>query len=457
MSFSSLRTAATALIVACLGLSALTHDSRISLERVDGPSGPLDVMLVRPAAEPRGIAFAAHGTNSHKEVFLPLAWELAARGWALASVDSRTLSTEEGIAVRARELIAVHDALAGWTPSARLGFVGHSDGVSPALAAARLAPGARPPVAILGATFTLAERTGTPARACVGAYDQVFPAADVARCADQVPFAPFTVSWLSDHFLEQYDPVLVPSMASALVGPGGPESAVARCSLRILALALALVAALVAGARCSESAQLALPRFAVVLALFAWIAGSAAVWPASVALAAILGVLAGPVTVLRGGRVVVLTGLLMFANVVIASSFFRAELPGDLAWLLLAAPWYIAAWIPKMALFAVSVLTATGPAGTLAPPGLLALAVAAIVRPALADRLAERAGASQPGGASPRVAAALLLLMLVLWAVRLAQGMVQPEVLAAVATNLSRSLVLPAIYLVLLASGRLKA
>src|SRR5262249_6832763 len=100
------------LLVACGVLAWLTYPARLSVERIDRPTGAVTLMRARPAGDPGGLVIGAQGTNSHREIFLPLAWELARRGWALAAVDSRTLSTDDGIAIRARELLAVRDMLA---------------------------------------------------------------------------------------------------------------------------------------------------------------------------------------------------------------------------------------------------------------------------------------------------------------------------------------------------------
>ena len=144
----------------------------------------------------------------------------------------------------------------------------------------------------------------------------------------------------------------------------------------------------------------------------------------------------------------------MLVNVVISTPLVRADIGTAAPWLPVLVPWFLLAWVPKAALFVVSVLTATGPAGVWVPPGLLAAGLVALARPGAGDRVVWRADAPSKTG-SARVALGLVALMLLLWGVRFAQGMVQADVLSAVATNFSRSLILPSIYLAALATGRL--
>ena len=86
----------------------------------------------------------------------------------------------------------------------------------------------------------------------------------------------------------------------------------------------------------------------------------------------------------------------------------------------------------------------------------LALALLALARPGLGDHVLAREPEASRARGPATLAASLVALMLVLWAVRLAQGLVQPDVLSAIGTNFTRSLLLPGAYLALLATGRLR-
>jgi len=440
------------------------------------------------------LAVCSHGTNSHKEVFLPLAFELAKNGMEVVSLDSPELSTEEGLPMRVEEIAAsIEWAASQGIFADRISLVGHSDGVPPSLAAAK--PGGKHRISdaiVLGSLFSPGPGPDVRLRGFVGAFDQIFPVERMRESAEKIPIV---VPWLSDHFTEQYDPLLIEGVSNAL-NDRKPEGFPIGPIALIFFLALGVMAAFGLGTLFSELPTFWVRLSAVFFPIALW-SIFPSIFPEKVLVTAFL---AGAVVGRIPSRVWPLIGqffLLMLANVVLTTREFWGSFPWAVPWLFVLVPWYTIAWVVKVALFASALLHKADPSGWTAFPmvGWILAGLAAAMSGGLAGFCANGKGRNAVGhGATPtslsesgsgsyrnhsfppetsgersgessgerffgsgandsaggRVAFGLLLAMAVLWGIRFKQGMVQWEILSSVAENYLRMLVFPTVYLVVL-------
>ena len=101
----------TSLLLVTLFLDTDGLDSRVTTERFTLDGRTYEGRLFSPDGTMKEVVLAAHGTNSHREIFMPLAWECANRGISLFTFDSPTVTTDEGVGIRSRELEAALAAL----------------------------------------------------------------------------------------------------------------------------------------------------------------------------------------------------------------------------------------------------------------------------------------------------------------------------------------------------------
>jgi len=298
----------------------------------------------------------------------------------------------------------------------------------------------------------------------------VFPVAEIRASLDESHRAktPLTVSWLSDHFVEQYDPLLISAILSFIIrAPVSPWLP----TLSLLLYAAIHVLAFIGGTAAASESRSYRPSFAGGF-LVLWIVGSTVEWTKGPALAGLLGMVTGPLPILRTVRVIVTFWGLMAANVAVASAWFQEHLAEGLLWLPAMAAWYLPAWLVKLALFSTSLARRADPiALPYVPSTVLALAVVAVYWPALAGIFWTRftdgttpgasrcaptndstiAGADRDpsGWRSPagRIASILVAVMVLLWVVRFFQGFVRFEILASMTATYARTLLLPTLWL----------
>lgn len=430
----------------------------------------------------RPLVIFSHGTNSHKEVFLPIAMTLAISDVDSLMIDSAILSTDEGIQRRVGEIAGIRTVSEkGYGPPTGIFALGHSDGGPPSLEYMTNATGSTDGVIILGSQLSAKIPGQVPVRGFVGGFDQIFPAADIINDFNQlIPAAePVIVSWLSDHFTEQYDPILIAAISRLI---SGQHCSSWQIVLALLLFAAAAIFSLAAGVITGQPSR---ERFCYAwsVALFVWIllltgSGHALLQmpvPAAMILFFLLGISAGYMPTGRHLQVFAVFFILMEINVVIGTSYFRENLAAALPWLPLFMLWYPVAWVCKVSLFATSlthVIVPTALGGwqtawiiiTLLPlifsQGLFTtfrrLLFPELQKPEISSStkgsaIAESAG---KGSGQKRLAIAMFILMLLLWGIRFAQGMIQGEILQAVAGNFLSTLLLPCCYLIYLVTRR---
>lgn len=397
------------------------------------------------------IVLAAHGTNSHREIFLPLAWECARKGIWLFTFDSPTVTTDEGVEIRCKELEAAAEALRiRHNASFSFHLVGHSDGVPPVLALAAGMPASRlRSVSILGSFATPdAAKIASPA-AFAGAFDQVFPVSEIrASLAENGhPKAPFTISWLSDHFTEQYDPLLTSSLAASITGT---DASPAASFMPLLLFALTSVSIAISG-MCAASASFLFRAVFILLSLQLWHFGYYVEWTKGPAVIGLLGMLAGPLPLRTVVKFILIFWGLMAMNVAVSAEWFRTHLAEGVLWLPAAMIWYIFAWAAKLTLFLPSLVQRIGaPAFASFPAALPALAATSLFLHNIPGRIRSRfetSAGSAIGAHSRLLAIALFSLMTGLWTIRFFQGFVRFEILESMAGTYLRTLLLPTIWL----------
>lgn len=422
----------------------------------------------------RTLTIFSHGTNSHKEVFLPIALALALQGVDSLLIDSTILSTDDGLRRRCEEIAAVRSSYERSSGQpARVVALGHSDGGPPSLEYLADASSTADGVIILGSQLSARIPAQLPIRGFVGGFDQIFPAADViGDFARLIPPGQVLVSWLSDHFTEQYDPLLIAAITGAISGRQlSPWLAAACLTLFSIAVLFALAAGLAVGTSSGERGFytwcFALPLWLLLLSDHAHPLLQMPV-PAAILVLFSLGLSAGVVPARRHLRIFAVFFMLMEINVVLSTAFFRENLTAALPWLPAFLLWYPVAWVCKLALFAFSLTHRVVPdyLGGWQTAWLLLTLVPLIFRQGLAASFAgliyqlpkkpdisASAGPAEAGTGighslnQTRLAVALSAIMLILWTIRFAQGMVQGEIMQAVAGNFLSTLLLPCCYL----------
>lgn len=413
-----------------------------------------------PGRQSNDIVIAAHGTNSHREIFLPLAWECGRMGIPLFTFDSPTVTTDEGVEIRRRELEAAVEALCSRrNASFTFHLIGHSDGVPPILAFAAGMPASRlRSVSILGSFATPdAARAATPS-VFAGAFDQVFPVSEIrASLAENgYPKAPFTISWLSDHFTEQYDPLLTSSIAGAITGiTPSPAASV----LPILLFVLISLSAAILG-MCAASSSFLFRAVFIFFSLQMWYIGYYIEWTKGAAVIGMIGMLAGPLPLRAVATFVFIFWGLMAMNVAATAEWFRSNLSEALLWLPVAMLWYVVAWTVKLTLFLPSLIQRIGsPFYASLPTALLALAALSLLFPDLPGRVRRAFETSAPSAATARsrpLAIALVAVMAGLWTIRFFQGFVRLEILESMAGTYLRTLLLPTFWLLWMSISALR-
>ncbi|HQG28810.1 MAG TPA: hypothetical protein PLY73_09630, partial [Candidatus Ozemobacteraceae bacterium] len=261
----------------------------------------------------------------------------------------------------------------------------------------------------------------------------------------------------SDHFTEQYDPVLITAVADFIAGTSRSPFASAR---RVLGFALLAVIAFLGGTRAAGRSA-AFRAFFVGAALALWQFGSRLEWPRGPAVLALLGMLAGP---LPGGpslRFVTVFWSLMAINVSAASAWFRDNISSDIIWLPLMMFWYLSAWVVKLTLFVVSLVRRADPFALEAMPSpllvvaMLALAVPNL--PGLLGRTFQSSAANSHDTRQRTLALLLVSIMAALWVVRFFQGFLRLEILESMAGTYLRTLLLPALWLLWKSISALRA
>lgn len=435
--------------------------SRVTTEKFVFDGRVYQGLLFSPAGPLKELVLAAHGTNSHREIFMPLAWECTQRGISLFTFDSPTVTTDEGVEIRSRELETALNSLgAGRSKPLPFHMAGHSDGVPPSLALAGRRHGDEfRSVSILGSFATPDMARIATVSAFAGTLDQVFPVSEIRASLDEHSGSnvPLHLSRLSDHFTEQYDPLLITSIANTISGARSSPIGAAR---RLLRLALLAVLAFLGGSRAAGRGFLFRACFVGSMLAFCYL-GDRLEWPRGPAVLALLGMLAGPFsggTVLR--FIAVFWGL-MALNVAAASAWFRSHISEDVLWLPLMMFWYLPAWIVKLTLFLASLVRRADPFGLdTVPTPLLVLAAAALVVPDLPGLVRKRFGAAAtmpPAGRSRTLAIVLVSIMAGLWGIRFFQGFVRLEILESMAGTWLRTLLLPAGWLVWKSISALRA
>ncbi|HQG28820.1 MAG TPA: hypothetical protein PLY73_09680, partial [Candidatus Ozemobacteraceae bacterium] len=177
---------------------------RVTTERFTLDGRSYQGLLFSPGGPMKEVVLAAHGTNSHREIFMPLAWECMNRGVSLFAFDSPTVTTDEGVRIRSRELESALSTLgASHTGPLPFHLAGHSDGVPPSLAfAGRSRAGPLRSVSILGSFATADMAHLATISAFAGTLDQVFPVSEIRESLDEHAASPtpLRLSRLSDHF-----------------------------------------------------------------------------------------------------------------------------------------------------------------------------------------------------------------------------------------------------------------
>lgn len=441
----------TSLLLVTLFLDTDGLDSRVTTERFTLDGRTYEGRLFSPDGTMKEVVLAAHGTNSHREIFMPLAWECANRGISLFTFDSPTVTTDEGVGIRSRELEAALSALRA-SHSALLAFhlAGHSDGVPPSLAfAGRSHPSLFRSMSILGSFATTDSKQIATVSAFAGTLDQVFPVSEIRESLDEYAASQtqLHLSRLSDHFTEQYDPVLITGIADFIAGTNRSPLGAAR---RLLGLAFLAVLAFLGGTRAAcRSAVFRLCFIGCSLAL--WHLGNRLEWPRGPAVLSLLGMLAGPIPGGTSLRFIAVFWSLMAINVSAASTWFRDHISSDIIWAPLMMFWYLPAWIVKLTLFLVSLVRRADPLALDAVQSpLLVIAGMALVVPNLPGRLGRMFGstASMSHDSRQRTLAFLLVsIMAALWVVRFFQGFLRLEILESMAGTYLRTLLLPAFWL----------
>lgn len=409
----------------------------------------------------REVVLAAHGTNSHREIFMPLAWECTNRGISLFTFDSPTVTTDEGVGIRSRELEAALAALRA-SQSGHLPFhlAGHSDGVPPSLVfAGRSRSDTLKSISILGSYATPDMAHVATVSAFAGTLDQVFPVSEIRASLDEhaASQTQLHLSRLSDHFTEQYDPILITAIADFIAGTNRSPFASAR---RLLTLALLAVLAFLGGTRAAgRSAAFRLFFIGSILAI--WHFGSRLEWPRGPAILALLGMIAGPIPGGSTLRFIAVFWSLMAINVSAASAWFRDNISNDIIWLPLMMLWYLPAWTVKLTLFLASLSRRADPFALDAVPSpLLAIAALALVIPNLPGRLGRTFESAAPVSHDNRqrtLAFILVSIMAGLWTVRFFQGFLRLEILESMAGTYVRTLLLPALWLLWKSISALRA
>lgn len=421
------------------------------------------------------LLICSHGTNSHKEVFLPLALIMATHGFSCLLIDSSTLSTDEGINLRVKEILAAKAiSEKRLRPFSRVVALGHSDGGPPSLALMHKNSFYQAEVVILGSQLSETVPANIPVKGFIGGFDQIFPVAEVIADFNKISnqSGKVKVSWLSDHFTEQYDPILLSAITESVLKTKSVTPLSVGAGL--LVFALAVIFSFVAGLLTGEPGPWR-PYYAIGIAIFTWVSiangamNSLFSFPSTIALplSFMLGFNAGFVPAWRHIRPFLIFFLLMELNVVIATQFFRDNLSTALPWLPVFLLWHPFAWVCKMSLFCTSLMHRALP-WTVSHwhlPLLLLTTLPFVLRkgilpPCLSfikpGAKSQGAADDQESGLLPdkkqqfRLAALLVLTMLGLWAVRFSQGMIQTEILQAVAGNFLKTLLLPCIYLIYL-------
>lgn len=423
----------------------------------------------------RTLAIFSHGTNSHKEVFLPIALALALQGIDSLLIDSNILSTDDGLRKRSEEIAAIRSISERTIdPPARVFALGHSDGGPPSLEYMADAGGPADGVIILGSQLSARIPAHLPLRGFVGGFDQIFPAGDVIKdFARLIPPGQAFVSWLSDHFTEQYDPILIAAITGTISGrqfsPWLTAACLALFAMAVLfALATGISVGVVSGERSFYTWCFALSVWLLLLSGHAHRLLQMPV-PAAILVSFSLGISAGFVPSKRHLGIFAVFFMLMEINVVISAAFFRENLTTALPWLPAFLLWYPVAWLCKLALFAFSLTHRVVPdyfggwqaawlVLTFVPlifrRGLYATGAALLCKSPENSDISASAGPvkteNSPGQGlnQTRLAIALSATMLILWAIRFAQGMIQADIMQAVAGNFINTLLLPCCFLV---------
>lgn len=424
------------------------------------------------------LVICSHGTNSHKEVFLPIASLMALQGISSIVIDSLILSTDEGISKRVEEIRNVQNSLLKGSDSpSKIIALGHSDGGPPSLAfmsSTKIKDGA---ALILGSQLSEKVPEGVPTKGFVGGFDQIFPARDMITDFQRLtsPNNPVRISWLSDHFTEQYDPILLTALSETITGKKSISSFKVGLGLFLFALGvvLAFSAGILTGDPLGERACYAWgTAFFVGLSL---LGGSKELFQqcpvaAVFILFYLLGFNCGFVPDWKHLKPFLIFFLLMELNVVAGTTFFWSNLGESLPWLPLFLLWYPFAWICKIGLFAFSLTHRAFPMWMVdwyLPWVILSLLPFLFVRGIIP--LCQGIFLTSPktnaiksiitteitfAQKQTRLAVILVLVMLLLWCIRFSQGMIQADVMQAVAGNFMRTLLLPCFYLIFLVSRR---
>jgi hypothetical protein len=469
--------------------------------RFIAPKGEIPVMVAKPTKVDR-VVLCSHGTNSHKEVFFFPARVLSWFGSLVLSNDATSLSTEEGLIDRVTDLRVGAFWAQGTLgkPTVPVHLIGHSDGCPPSVRARNQHPDIfSGNLVVLGSFLDEAPAPMTPTLGLSGAFDQIFPTAEMREdvLRPDAKRAEWQVSWLSDHFTEQYDPLLLTRLVTYLTGEPAPELP------WVFAGFIALVA--VCGAACFLTGMIGIRIRSWV---FFWCLFGGSMVAFALDFSGIL--LRGWVVCLWLGlavprRLVTVAKsyvpgffLAMEANIVLSSGYFWRHVAEGLPWLPVFLLWYPVAWGAKVTLYMSWLSGKVAIGGFPLVPVLLCLAVVVNrsgfwggvqhpteprVSHALSSRKIQRIDAlpdpnedvrvlhtlsSLPaplpltGTAAPdaapaadagwhsqqRTAAILLGVAALLWGIRFFQGMVQPEILQAVLGNYCRTLLVPTFYLV---------
>ncbi|MEW6710334.1 MAG: hypothetical protein AB1403_10980 [Candidatus Riflebacteria bacterium] len=429
-------------------------------------------------ASAKALIICSHGTNSHKEVFLPIATIMALQGAESIIIDSSILSTDEGISKRVEEIHNVKSALTeGRRSSSNVIALGHSDGGPPSLAFLSATASNSGAVLILGSQLSERIPPGIPTRGFVGGFDQIFPAADVINdfrknvgSSDSV-----RVSWLSDHFTEQYDPILLSALSDAICGKNSISPF--KVGLGLLAFAVAIVLALAAG-MVTGAPDGERRCYAWGIALFVWItlgSGGKEILqnmpvPAVLLLFYQIGLNCGFVPGWNHLKPCLIFFVLMEINVVLGTAFFWENIGEALPWLPAFLLWYPVAWVCKLGLFGFSLMHRAFPAWmvdwnlpwlilTILPliisRGIVPLCLGFLAPTALPGAAATALNFDKPDRHKQlRFAVVLMAVMVIFWVIRFSQGMIQAEILQAVAGNFMRTLLLPCSYLIFLVLRR---
>jgi pimeloyl-ACP methyl ester carboxylesterase len=417
------------------------------------PSGqPIPIMTAQPD-RPAQVVLCSHGTNSHKEVFFFPARVLSWRGILVISNDATALSTDAGLSERVNDLSAIASWVADHSSRNRLplNLVGHSDGCPPSVRALNKHPETfSGKFAALGSFLDESPPLNTPLLGLSGGFDQIFPPAemksDVLR-PDHLQ-ADFVVSWLSDHFTEQYDPFLLARLGDFFLGTPDP-------GLPILFAGLILLVATIGGiclVTGSIGAKTRSPWVFAASLFFGWL-------PLVIASPGIL--IRGWVTCFFLGMAIpafwrttpgkLLPGfvLAMEVNIILSSRFFWENLGEGISGILPFLFWYPVAWTAKTVLFFSWLAGKTSLSGfPLVPLGICAIAILRGSGFAQRATAALRGKKCQPEETvSPVTALSLLGIAFSLWIIRFFQGMMQPEILLAVLGNYSRTLLLPTLFI----------